>query len=598
MFTNVLYMVVIFLAGGLTTVMAVYLWINRRIIEATFTLTLIVCLWLWIAAQIGECLAVTVNLKIIFYKIKYINISLVSVFMLGFSIEQVRGKTRWTGRLLAVIAVPILVCQCLSFFPVLEPLVWRRFFVSPNNLLLEIDAGPGYTAYNIYDIGLLIAAYGVLLAGALSPKGMKRRQLLPFLAVGLLASGAALADFLLKREIFYYRTMPIALAVSSLSVIYYLRLRYFRTIPLAQHAVSQSMSDGLIILNPHDEIMYVNPSALTLFRASSTALIGRPLTELVGELAEFVPDSDPGAIRTRTITLDGKAFDVSLSPIRNRRGRVVSKVFVLRDVTHLVRIEESLREMTNELERKVAERTKQLEQSNRALQAEVDERTRAEERLRGSLEEKSVLLGELHHRVKNNLQVVSSLLRLQSHYLSDPAAQEMFAVAVSRIRSMAMVHERLYRSEDLAHTQFGQYLHELVHSVIFSHSKSSEIFRVDLQTEPIELDIDTSILTGLIVNELVMNSLKHAFPDAQDSVAPESEGGKNVIALSFKTDGDDYVLDYTDNGPGLPPDFDVDKTDSLGLKIVVTLVKQLKGTIEFLPRRGMHVHIRFPVRRG
>jgi two-component sensor histidine kinase len=71
-----------------------------------------------------------------------------------------------------------------------------------------------------------------------------------------------------------------------------------------------------------------------------------------------------------------------------------------------------------------------------------------------------------------------------------------------------------------------------------------------------------------------------------------------VIALSFKTDGDDYVLDYTDNGPGLPPDFDVDKTDSLGLKIVVTLVKQLKGTIEFLPRRGMHVHIRFPVRRG
>jgi two-component sensor histidine kinase/PAS domain-containing protein len=593
MITNVIYLVAIIVAGGLTTAMAIHLWINRKILEQDFSIYLVIFLWVWITAQIGECAVGPLGLKVVFYKIKFISISMVSVYLLGFALHHFFGPSRRLRVVLAAVAAPIVLCQIFTLFPYFERLAWTRFYVTPNNLVIDIDPGLGYVVYNVYNVFFLLLAYAFLLAGALSPRTSRRLQLLPFLAAGLLASGAALADFLLKSEIFYYRTMPIALSISSLSVVYYIRLRYFRTIPLAQHAVSQSLADGLVILNPHDEIMYVNPAAYGLFHLPSTAIIGRPLSSFAPRLAQFAAGAGEDGARNRTAEFEGKFFDVSLSTVKGRRGRAVSKIIVLRDVTHLVKVEESLRELTNELERKVAERTKQLEDSNRALQAEVDERRKAEERIKASLEEKSVLLGELHHRVKNNLQVVSSLLKLQSHYISDPAAQELFAVSVSRIRSMAMVHEKLYKSEDLAHTQFGQYLHELVHSVIFSHSKTSEQFRVALAIEPINLDIDKSILTGLIVNELVMNSLKHAFPAG----GRRDEPGGNKISVGFRLEEGDYVLEYGDNGQGLPPGFDIEKSDSLGMKIVFTLVKQLKGTIDLIPDRGMKALIRFPVRK-
>jgi len=595
MVTNVIYLIAIIMAGGITTAMAIHLWVNRKILEQDFSIYLVVFLWVWITAQIAECLAGPLGLKVVFYKIKFISISMVSVYLLGFAFHHFRGTHRFTRWAMAGIAFPILLCQVFSFSPYFERLVWTRFFISPNNLLLDIEPAVGYAVYNIYNIFFLMLAYVVLLAGVLSPRGAKRVQLMPFLAAGILAFSAAMADYFLKEEIFYYRTMPIALSISSLSVIYYLRLRYFRTIPLAQHAVSQSMTDGLIILNPHNEIMYANPSAFELFHRPTEAVIGRPLDSFLTGLTPILAETDAAFDKDedRTALIQGRSFDVNLSVVRSRRGAAVNKIVVLRDITRLMKVEQRLRELTNELEKKVAERTKQLEDSNRALLAEVDERRRAEDRLKASLEEKSVLLGELHHRVKNNLQVVSSLLKLQSHYISDPAAQELFAVSVSRIRSMAMVHEKLYKSDDLAHTHFGQYLHELVHSVIFSLSKSSERFRIDLAIDPLHLDIDQSILTGLIVNELVMNSIKHAFPETPDG----GKNGTNDIVVAFRIEDGDYVLEYSDNGAGLPPGFNIENTDSLGMKIVATLVRQLRGTIEILPHRGMKALIRFPVRK-
>jgi two-component sensor histidine kinase/PAS domain-containing protein len=588
MVTNYVYLSAVIVAGAVTTAMALNLWINRRIIESDFSIALSVCLWLWITMQIGECVAGPLFAKVLFYKVKFICISLVSVFMLGFALKHVRGKTRWLNRLLVCLAVPVVAAQVVTLFPMFESLAWKRFFTAPNHLLLDIEAAPGYVAFNIYNVLVLIVAYAALFVESISPRSAKRSQLLPFLAAGVFASCAVLMDFFLKQQLLSYRMTPIALAVSSLTVIYYLRLRYFRTIPLAQHAVSQSLSDGLLILSPENHIIYANPSAQRLFHVTPLSLIGKHLSSLRGDLTVAGGGADAEDRVNRIVKLDGRTFDTSLSPIRNRRRRVVSKVFVLRDVTHLKRVEESLRELTNELERKVAERTRQLEETNRELTDEVAERRRAEERIKASLEEKSVLLGELHHRVKNNLQIVSSLLKLQSHYVTDPAALELFDISVSRIRSMAMVHEKLYRSEDLAHTHFPHYLQELAQSVVFSHAKSSERIELALDVAPIDLDIDKSILAGLIVNELIMNSIKHAFPPDETTAA------RNRIALLFRRDGDDFVLEYGDSGPGLPAGFTLERSDSLGMKIIVTLVRQLKGMMDVLPGDGFRVRIVFP----
>ena len=590
MMTNYAYLTAVILAGGITTAMALNLWINRKIVEPDYSIMLVLSLWLWITAQIGECVAVPLELKVVFYKIKFIGISLVSVFLVGFALQHMRGKTVALRRVLILLAVPILLGQVVTFFPSLEYLGWRKFFVSPNGIVLDIEAGPGYIVFNVYNIILLLAGYVLLFIASVSPRAARKIRLLPFLLASVFSSVVVLMDFLLKSQLYYYRFTPIALALSSLSVIYYLRLRYFRTIPLAQHALSQSMADGLIILSPENFIVYVNPSAQNLFEEPLTSLIGRPLADFPGVLAGAVDLSAEPGPRNHTIMLRGRTFDTSLSPILNWRGKVSSRMFVLRDVTHLKQVEDSLRELTADLEAKVVERTRQLEGANRELKEEIEERSRAEKRLQSSLEEKSVLMGELHHRVKNNLQIVSSLLRLQSHYIEDPTALDLFEQSVSRIRSMAMVHERLYRSDDLAHTHLAQYLQELAHSILYTHTRAGEQINLALEVAPVELDINKSILMGLIVNELIMNSLKHAFS------GPLARGEEHRIIITFVTEGPEYVLAYGDSGPGLPQGYRLEESESLGMKIIQTLVKQLKGTMDVPVGNGFRISIRFPIR--
>ena len=202
--------------------------------------------------------------------------------------------------------------------------------------------------------------------------------------------------------------------------------------------------------------------------------------------------------------------------------------------------------------------------------ADITERTRAEEHIRRSLEEKEVLLKEIHHRVKNNLQIISSLLNLQSSQIVDPQIKSLFD-SQNRVQSMALIHEKLYQSEDLARVDFRYYLHTLSMTLYQSYLQTSQAVTVGVEVETgLRLGIDQAIPCGLIVNELVSNALKHAFP-----------GGQGRVTVRFsKLEGDDeYRLVVEDYGTGLPPDIDLQRSDSLGLKLVSLLVQQLHATV-------------------
>jgi two-component sensor histidine kinase len=235
-----------------------------------------------------------------------------------------------------------------------------------------------------------------------------------------------------------------------------------------------------------------------------------------------------------------------------------------------------LREAHDELERRVEERTAELARANEALQAEIAERKRAEEQIKASLGEKEVLLKEIHHRVKNNLQVVSSMLHLQSRSVNDEETTEMFQESRNRVRSMALVHERLYQSKDLARVDFAKYIRGLANYLCRSYGVNTNVIQLRTNLHDVFLGVDTAIPCGLILNELVSNCLKHAFPD----------GREGEIRIELRSDGNDkFTLMVSDNGVGLLEDLDFRDTKSLGLQLVNTLVNQLEGTIE-LDRRG------------
>ena len=218
-------------------------------------------------------------------------------------------------------------------------------------------------------------------------------------------------------------------------------------------------------------------------------------------------------------------------------------------------------------------------------QREISERKRAEEQLKTSLAEKEVLLKEVHHRVKNNLQVISSLLHLQSKQIKDPETLGMFLESQHRVRSMALVHERLYQSEDLSGVNAAEYFRDLASYLHRSYAATSSQVSLRVDVAPVSLGIDVAIPCGLIISELISNALKHAFPDGQQ--------GQILVYLRVGQDGQ-CTLVVSDDGIGLPEDLDLEQAESLGLHLVNRLVAQLEGSIDLYRKGGTTHRITFP----
>ena len=214
---------------------------------------------------------------------------------------------------------------------------------------------------------------------------------------------------------------------------------------------------------------------------------------------------------------------------------------------------------------------------------DITERKNVEIQLKNSLTEKEMLLKEIHHRVKNNLMIISSLLNLQSGYIKDKASKNIFKESENRARSMALIHERLYQSTDLKRIDFGDYITSLATELFHTYVSDRNIIELKINVEDILLDINTSIPLGLIVNELITNSLKHAFPN----------GMKGKININFYLKNDHYEFAVKDDGIGFPEDIDFQNTNSLGLQIVTSLTEQIDGEIKLERSNGTEFKITF-----
>jgi PAS domain S-box-containing protein len=215
---------------------------------------------------------------------------------------------------------------------------------------------------------------------------------------------------------------------------------------------------------------------------------------------------------------------------------------------------------------------------------DVTERTQAEDRIKASLLEKETLLKEIHHRVKNNLQIISSLLRLQSRQIRDRQVLQLFTESQNRVQAMALIHEKLYRSSNLAKIDFEEYIKTLVEELFRGYEARKRSITFKTNVEQVSLAIALAIPCGLIINELVTNSLKYAFP--------ETVGSQIYISLQERV-RDQFILTISDNGVGLPEDLDFRNTNSLGLQLVCRLTKQLEGTIELERSQGTTFKIVF-----
>ncbi|MBT5306401.1 MAG: HAMP domain-containing protein [Candidatus Scalindua sp.] len=238
------------------------------------------------------------------------------------------------------------------------------------------------------------------------------------------------------------------------------------------------------------------------------------------------------------------------------------------------------------LEHRVSERTEEIKGNNIKLIKKITENKRAEKQIKASLKEKEVLLAEIHHRVKNNLQIVSSMLHLQSNLTKDNKITEIMDDSQHRIQSMALVHETLYESHDFSEITIQHYLDELVRRLIAAYEQKTGTVTTKIEAEGIQLSIDTVIPIGLITNELITNSMKYAFQERKDNEI-------KVILNSTEVEGE-FELIISDNGIGIQEDIDIRNSKTLGLLLVTNVVElQLSGKLEVKRDKGTEFKIRF-----
>jgi PAS domain S-box-containing protein len=326
----------------------------------------------------------------------------------------------------------------------------------------------------------------------------------------------------------------------------------------AEEALAESEHEKAIILDSLSEIVIYHDKELRVIwvnRAASASagvlpgqLKGRHCYEIWQQRSEpcrgcpVLKTFKTGRPQRAEMTASGKVWLVKGYPIRDANGEIMGAVEVTQDIT---------------------------------------ERKRTEEQIKASLKEKDALLKEIHHRVKNNMQVISSLLSLQSKQIEDKQSLEMFRDSQNRVKSMALIHEKLYRSKDLARIDFAEYVQSLT-SHLFNSYGINRAIKLETNIKDVLLDINTAIPCGLIINELVSNSLKHAFPNGNEGPS-KTERQVNKISITINSDKEDkYTLIVSDNGVGFPKDLAsrIQDTNTLGLKLVNTLVEQLDGSIE------------------
>ncbi len=344
--------------------------------------------------------------------------------------------------------------------------------------------------------------------------------------------------------------------------------------------LAEASPDQIFIDGRDNTIQYVNTAALKLFHLSYDQVVGKPrnalfppeIADAQGLTLKKVFETGESIRKEEMIQFGTKELwiDTNLVPLKDESGIVTSVLGIARDITERKRAEEAMRSFSDDLERKVIERTSDLGDVNMKLLTEINIRLDAEKQLTKSVGEKEVLLREVHHRVKNNLQIIISLLNLQSRNITDETTLLAFRESQNRVRAMALVHEKLYQSADLEKIDLDNYIRFLGNNLFQFFGVKGTGITLAMDIRNVFLAIDTAIPLGLIINELISNSLKYAFPD----------GRKGEISVAINRQDHTLTVMFKDNGVGIPKDFDWRNATSLGLRLVITLVEQLDGTVE------------------
>lgn len=354
-------------------------------------------------------------------------------------------------------------------------------------------------------------------------------------------------------------------------------------------AISKQTTEGITVADMDGNYVYVNPAFCKMSGYTEKELLKLTVFDMKA------PDQNHSSFKQSKEKMEGKPIRVNLmrkdgsvyfTEIIGNVIEVDNEKLVLgtiRDVSERVKYEREIEHLNQNLERTVVERTKELKETVQALNNEIAKKAIIEEQLRESVALKDILLKEITHRVKNNMQIISSIISLQKEHLPEDVHEFMDQIK-NRIHSMALIHETLYKNNDYKEVQFDKYINSLMKYLQNSSVKENILIKCDLAKHKLPLDVATSC--GMILMELITNAIKYAFPNDREGIIE--------IKFSKNTEGLNELI-VTDNGIGFPKTKNFRKAKTLGLQLVSNLIAQLDGEVVQEVENGTRYTISFKV---
>jgi PAS domain S-box-containing protein len=647
----------------ISTIISLFLawsaWKRRGVNGALYLSLLFILAAEWSLTSAMELASVDLAMKLFWVKLSYIGISTVAPLWFLFTLDYTQNQeVIKRPRVIFLFLIPVATIY-LAFTNEMYGLVWP--FIIPimtsQGVMVIYGHGPAAITSSIYSYILMLAGLVLIGQNLFRTSQIYQRQavmvftaaLIPLLVNSYYAAGITP---------YYFDPTPLALSVSGILILWSIfGYKLLDIMPPAYKILFDSMQNGVMVLDPQERIMDINPTGRQLLGIGNSS-IGKNASQQLHMWNEISPKGmKEGKIETKLERSKIKWVEVQFTPVF-QGGLFSGWIYIFEDISNrkhseelIIKSEKKYRELADLLPQTVFETDlnanltfmnvyafemfgysqddlqnglnilKLIVEEERSLsrgkiknvlrgQVSGDEYTaqrrdktrfpiilhsnpivnndgipegfrgiiidisdlkKAEEKIIASLKEKEVLLQEIHHRVKNNMQIISSLLSLQANHTGSEEATEVLKESRGRVKSMAMIHEKLYHSHNLSHLNMEEYLNNLVIDILRSYSSVSSNITADIDVEEIYLNIDTALPMGLIVNELVSNSIKHAFPE-----------GKGQIYVKLESKEDMYILTVKDNGVGIPDDIDPFESSSLGLKLVTSLSLQLEGDLEVI----------------
>ena len=543
------YGIILMISAFIILSLGIYSYNKRSSKLHTYFIFFMISIFFWCLGAGMEFFSIAIWAKVFWIKITYLGGATVAplwfIFVLNYTNYDKYLKPIYI-RLLFLIPIIIII---MAFTNEWHRLLWPNIIPVSNQpgAILIYEHGPVFFINMIYSFSLTIIGLIILIKNLINSSMKYRQQIFILILVGLIP--------LIFCSMYAFHMLPIvgldyspfALVIAGmLLALSIFRFHFLDILPVAHKMLFRNMVNGVLVFDDNEKLMEVNSAASKI--GINQDDVNKSANEVLGRFEELKSLYNSRKSESEVFLGDpvNKWIQVQITPIYDDKNIFQGHLLIIQD---------------------------------------INKRKKLEGDLKKSLEEKDLMMKEIHHRVKNNFMIIQSLLQLQSRHIDNEDVLEIFKESQNRIKSMAFVHQRLYQHDNLKKINFGDYPETLASDIFKSYVRNPDQITLDIDTEDVTLDIDTAIPLGLILNELISNSLKYAFP----------KGRQGILTVKSCLKGSKYSLIVSDNGIGFPKDLDYQNSDSLGLKLIYSLSDQIGADVKLDTTSGTRFEITFDI---